>query len=234
MRHLRKIPFKIWLFAFSIVLLTVSIMQLPAVGAEEDSDIDPQKIQQYDRDHISLAGAVRKYHTNMNKMFNRYIDKLLDEELDREATAPPQNGDCTEDNVSTYCLSMEAVDEYQAFIEGLKTHEGFYNDKIEDTEAADAETEGYLETLDVIYAESAFDEYAQRISLVDSQRDIALQVMDTALATYNELQVFYALHVEYEGMIEALEAYRDGLADVRKQVEKYPIKFTDRSTTDCT
>jgi len=74
----------------------------------------------------------------------------------------------------------------------------------------------------------------ERQQLITSQLDLGEDVLDVALDTYNELTRYYPLHLQYQAMTEELEEYRDALARVRKQVDKYPDTFHDNTTTECT
>ncbi len=256
-QKIKSMPLKLWFFLFAITLLVVSVVRLPVVGAT-DSDFE-KLVQQYDRDHIALRAAVRKYHNNMNEIFNRYTKNLLSED-DSFTAAPPENGACDDKNVSTFCLSMEVVDEYIAFITGLETHRDFLTDKVADEnadileawesaedraeeEAAEAGEEleegdwiesNLAEQHEIGTSQNAIDRYNKRVALIDGQADLARPVLDVALETYDALQLFYPLHQEYAALVKDLEAYRDGLSSVRKQVEKYPAKFHNMTTTDCT
>jgi len=228
MSKLRHIPFKIWFFLFSVILLTTSLVRLPGVGAEEME----QAYFKYMRvDGVGLRTAVRQYHKNVNDIVDKYVEglfKIVPGEDSEYTIVPPTEevpfGElCPEGekiNVSTYCLSLELVREYDGFIRALnETHSKFPTDLDEDTLFQSAE--------------GLTEKFAERGDFIDEQIELSRQVMDVTLGVYNEIQIFYPLHVEYQGLIEDLEDYRDSLADIRKDVEKYPGKFIDLTTTDC-
>ena len=265
-QSLRKIPLKILFFAFAVVMLTVSILQLPTVGADEDTTANADYeglVQKYDNDHSSLAGAILSYHKNINEIFDEHIEKLLSGEVDGDnkpkysTSGPPLDDSGTvvdgeqfckseTTNVSTYCLGFEVLDEYTAFMVGIETHRSQYQDKIDDEHSDIIKEENqaseynfwrknfWFDGLKVVSSEKAINHLSERVALIDEQTALAKDVMVAALDTYDELQIYYALHLQYYGLIEDLEGYRDALSKVRAQVEKYPGKFHDMTTTDCT
>ena len=66
---LKKIPFKVWFFVFALGVFVISIIQLPAVGAYDQSEVDSLS-ERYDREHVVLRRAVTKYHNDMNDLMN--------------------------------------------------------------------------------------------------------------------------------------------------------------------
>jgi hypothetical protein len=254
---LKKIPFKVWFFVFALGVFVISIVQLPAVGAYDQSEVDSLS-ERYDREHVVLRRAVTKYHNDMNDLMNDFTEKLIDGEdsnppsCDGEACQPKEmEAACTDGNVSTFCLSVKMVNNYLAFQQALysddeNSHSQYSYDKIEHFESYrnSIENSDLLKALDVwnisdgeyeaVAFEGLIKSRNQRIALIEDQKDLAKDVMDVALATYNQLLMYYKLHVAYEGVIEDLEEYRDALSDVRFQVEKYPSKFHNVTTTECT
>lgn len=221
MTRLRKIPFKIWFFTFSVLFFVSSVLHLPGVGAEtQDADYE-----RYSREQRGLRDAVTLYHKDMNTLFNKKTEVLIAKTMENPADPailPPPDGEaCTDANVSAYCVALAAVDKYDAFRRALLiTHRPYVIDESEE----------------VIYQNfsEALDSQTARKNLVDEQIEIAEKAMDVTLATYNEIYLYYNLHAEYSNLITALEKYRDGLKNVRSEVEKYPAKFHNRTTTECT
>lgn len=214
-KAISKISRSLWFFLFALTFFIFSVSRLPQVGADSEASIE-----KYDRDHTTLREAVVAYHKNMNTLFNEHLELMLSGKGD--LNPPGENEECSDKNVSTYCLSLRAVEEYQAFLEAMKTHRGYYDNPV---------TEEKSSSLDV---KQQLDLYNQRDNLIDGQIVLAQKVLDVTLATYNELQIFYPLHVEYTELIKHLEKYRDGLAEIRREVEKYPDTFHNVSTTQCT
>ena len=211
---IKKISFSVWFFIFSLVLFLSSVVSLPgAEGAADQADVE-----RYSRDRIGLERAITRYHQDMNKLFNQHIKNLF--KGGNYVVEPPEDKECSDNkNVSTYCLAIRATAKYEAFVLAMETHRSFLVDKGDDEIRTLDELSGLLDS---------------RIDLIDRQILVAEEVMSATLATYDQLQVFYPLHVEYQDLIVELERYRDGLADVRKETEKYPGKFHDVTTTECT
>lgn len=223
---MKKFSFKTWFFFFSVMVFATSLFRLPGVGAEP-TETD---IQKYSRENVSLRRAITLYHKDMNELFNKNLASLLSKAPDDEDVLPPPKNDdgtmgkCPATNVSTYCMAMAAVDKYDAFREALLlTHAPFAVDPAESDD-------------EIVYYDvgDATDSQVQRNLLIDAQLELSEQALDVTLAAYQEAYLYYNLHTEYWGLIKDLEKYRDGLADVRKQVENYPFKFHNRTTTDCT
>jgi hypothetical protein len=216
MQRIKKIPFKFWFLLFSVVVLVSTVMRLPGASADE------AMIERYSRDKVGLDQAILRYHNDMNTMFNDHIDKLftLTPNGGRYTVAPPSDKNCSNSkNISTFCLSVRAVETHDAFIQALNSHRGFLKDKEDDSRQTLSQLTGQLD---------------RRLDKINDQILLAEKVMSTTIASYDQLQVFYPLHIQYNDLIGSLEKYRDGLADVRKEVEKYPGTFHNVTTTDCT
>ena len=166
------------------------------------------------------------YHKDMNTFFNDQLEVLLKKEPTDPDVLPPAEGEeCPTSNVSTYCVAMTAVDKYDAFRRALLLTHSSYS---YDPEFVD-EYEGKFVSIQEI-AQQQFS----RTDLIEEQLALAEKTLDATLAVYNEVYLYYNLHVEYWNLIKDLEKFRDKLADVRQEVERYPGKFHNRTTTECT
>lgn len=213
---LRKIPFKIWFFLLSVTILVTSVVQLPGASAGEAS------VLRYSRNKVGLDQAVLRYHNDMNKLVNDHIKKLfsITEDGDSYIVEPPEDKACSDQkNISTFCLGVRAVNLYDAFVQGMGTHRGFIQDK-QDNEPKNIN--------------QLTGEFDRRLALINEQISAAGPILETTIGAYDQLQTFYPLHVQYSGLIESLESYRDGLSDVRKEIEKFPGSFHNVTTTACT
>ncbi len=209
---LKKIPTPFWFFVFSLAFFAYSVVRLPGAEADEAD------IARYSRDKVGLQQAIIRYHRDVNALFNDHTEKLF--AGGKYTVAPPEDKTCSDNkNISTYCLGVRAVEQYDAFLQAMDTHRPFLRDKNDDSSKT-------LEELRV-------DE-KNRAVLINEQIVIAEKTLNTALAAYDQLQTFYPIHVKYQGLIESLETYRDGLANIRREVEKYPGKFQNVTTNKCT
>lgn len=217
----RRVPAAVWFFTFSILVFGMSLTHLQGVGAE-GTDADYQK---YSRENVSLRKAITLYHKDMNELFNDALEELLKKTPDDPDVLPPLEGEtCPTTNVSTYCVAMAAVDKFDAFSRALQfTHSPYFYDP----EFVDAEG-GEVVTLGDVWGEQF-----SRSDLIDEQLALAEKTLDATLSVYSEVYLYYNLHTEYWNLINDLEKFRNGLADVRQQVEHYPHTFQNRTTTEC-
>lgn len=207
---------KRFFFVFSVFVLVLSFSRLPGASAE-----DPY-VERYSRSRVPLDQAVLRYHNDMNSLFNEHIEKLFSIDPDGKTyvVKPPEDQNCgSAKNISTYCLSMRALDRYDAFVRAMDTHRGYLKEQADNSTKTINELLGASE---------------RRLDLINEQVLQAERVMSTTLAAYDQLQTMYPLHVQYQELLGELEQYRDGLADVRREVEHYPGSFQNVTTADCT
>ncbi len=72
-----------------------------------------------------------------------------------------------------------------------------------------------------------------RLSAIDRETDSAKRALDQTLAAYNELRTAWPMHKIYMHIYDSLIKYRDKMVEIRNQVEEFPSKFIDASTTKC-
>lgn len=209
---IRKSSATLWFFLFSLTFFVFSFLNLPGAEADEAD------VKRYSRDKIGLQQAIIRYHRDVNDLFNEHTEKLF--AGGNYTMSPPENKSCSDNkNISTYCLGVRAVEQYDSFVQAMDTHRPFLRDK----------NDGSSKTLEELRVQEK-----ERAVLINEQILIAEKTLSTALAAYDQLQIFYPLHVKYQGLIESLETYRDGLAKIRHEVEKYPGKFQNVTTNKCT
>lgn len=207
--------------------------------------------------------VVEKYHEMMNCLFNQKIKKLAEKFLPQEN----DDGDelplsqkelddlfkllsstvCSEESLSTYCLSREAVLEYFEFRGAMKEIR-----KIEITEAGERIGERQKSEsdpwpvrsplikaaggaiADFLTGKKSLEAHEETLDQIDGELSTAQTALDHALAAYNEMQMAVPLHRKYQEVIEQLEKYRDQISDIRKDVDLYPETFLDVTTPACT
>ncbi len=250
---LKKIPFKIWFFVFAVLFCIFTVASLPKVGALDSAAVAAEK---YDHDATTLREAVTSYHEEMNDIMNEFTKKLLslDDPKERaEKAGPPTCGGegCAnaseaekycDGNVSTFCLAVQMTNEYMGFREALmgntsSSHIQWTDDRADHKEKLLENIES-SKIISLYFSGARIEDSIERLNartdLIQEQVLLAKDVMDVALGTYNQIQMYYELHVAYTGIIGDLETYRDELSKVRKQVEEYPGKFHNVTTTECT
>lgn len=73
-----------------------------------------------------------------------------------------------------------------------------------------------------------------RLEAITREKSAAKQALDQTLSAYNELRTAWPMHKKYMEIYESLTTYRDKMVEIRKQVEEFPSKFIDATTTKCT
>ena len=76
-------------------------------------------------------------------------------------------------------------------------------------------------------------EVSINVSLIDREILDAKKTFDSALSAYQELQTAFPIHMQFEDMKVSLLQYRDRLVDMRKQIDSFPHKFFNATTTEC-
>lgn len=69
---------------------------------------------------------------------------------------------------------------------------------------------------------------------VDKEIDAAKRALDQTLSAYSQLKGAWAMHKKYVDIYKSLVKFRDKMADIRHQIDGYPAKFIDATTTKCT
>lgn len=183
----------------------------------------------YDKNLQGLQAAIALYHKNVNDLFNAKM-KLLIKRKGTDALPYNQNGDlnpegCDDQNVTTFCLSVAALDYFEDFeVAMAKRAKRFWNEEEVEENVNDPKSTSIN---DILITQSL------RAEAISQELKIAEIALDRSLAAYNELRVAYPIHKQYEQIIVDLTKYRDALADVRDEIELYPSKLLDASTPSC-
>lgn len=72
-----------------------------------------------------------------------------------------------------------------------------------------------------------------RLEAIAREKTAAKRALDQTLAAYNELRTAWPMHQKYMRIYDSLIKYRDKMVEIRNQVEEFPSKFIDASTTKC-
>lgn len=194
----------------------------------------------FNKKPMGFDAAFNAYHKEMNKYFNGKIEKLntlLDQPNFWEKPdfkAPPLNTDPTkpdfekikeacETNVSTYCVSMGALDRYIEYVKVLDNIVGTLA-----TDYADTSATAFTQT-----AKNLIRDTQKRNDRLKAEYESARKVMEATVAAYHEYRLAYPMHKRYEDVMKELIKYKLALKDIRKQAMEFPVKFIDASTTKC-
>lgn len=189
------------------------------------------------RDAKDFYGAFDAYHMEMNDYFNGKIEKLnllvkdngfYQNPEKKKNFLPPANiidkddvstilSKCGEDNVSTYCVSIGALDKYVSYLRKL--------DELKDSldfSGGDSVSKGEL-----------IASLGQNKQKFNAEAQEAKKVMEGTVQAYNEFRLAYPMHRKYEEIITQLVKYKLALKDIRKRAAQFPQKFIDASTSQC-
>lgn len=171
------------------------------------------------------------YHEEMNELFNNKLEILLNllKEKDFEkypAFQTPGNVTidnykelCAIDNVSTYCVSMQALDVYIGYIKVLDRVKSYVPFELPGGD------NGIISKV--------FKESGKRNTAIANEAENARKVMEATIGAYNEFRLAYPMHKKYEQIIKDLVKYKQKIKHIRSEVIEFPIKFVDATSTSC-
>jgi len=169
----------------------------------------------------TVEEVIIQYHLISNSYVNMYLELVTNESYqDYEATAFVNDEDCSNANVTTYCLAVIMNDLLVDFEEKLRDMENSYDVYSEDIENPTSVSEAVTQAI------------GQR-GQINNEIEAARDTLDVTLSIYNQVQTVYPMHKEMADLIINLEEYRDNLAAVRSQVELYPSRFNNATSATC-
>lgn len=190
------------------------------------------------RNATDYYGAFSAYNGEMNDFFNAKIKKMVAlvntpdfyQNVDKKKLFLPPISlldtddipaiikKCGEENLSSYCVSMTALNKYDDYIKKLTELKGEVNlSGLSDFSSID-ETLGELD---------------QRNQSINQQTEQAKSVMEATVAAYNEFRLAYPMHVKYQEILTQLTKYKLLLKDIRLRAAEFPLRFVDVSTSQC-
>ncbi len=172
-----------------------------------------------------------KYHESMNEYFNDKLAMLTDmtdggEDFyknpdfnpPKDVTSSNYVEKCGEKNVSTYCISMQAMDIYLAYVDTLNQMKGFLP-----TENLPSNPT----------AENLLDQKTARDEMIDKEYTQARTVMEATISAYDEFRIAYPAHKKYVSILNGMVKYKIALAKVKNQILRFPGKFIDATSAEC-
>lgn len=158
------------------------------------------------------------YHKRVNDLFNGKLKLLKAGPKGSGSAEIPKGDNCSDNNYSTFCLSLAVAGEYDNYVLALEKQKN----KVDIPEG---------ENIDLL---SLGTGTINKNAEINNEIDRAKKALDVALATYNEMSATYQQHLEYEILIKNLTKYNKQVIEFREEVEKLPPKFIDATTTQCT
>lgn len=163
--------------------------------------------------------VVVKYHLVANSYVNYYLTNVTDEEIqDYSVTAYVADDECSNENLTTYCLSVIMNELLVDFELKLRSMEG------EISFPTDQGTPSFSEAFSM-----ALNDRAK----IDREIQAARDSLDLTLAVYNQVQSVYPLHKELADLIGNMETYRDSLSAIRSKMELFPSRFNNATSPSC-
>ncbi|MBD3360204.1 hypothetical protein GF366_00210 [Candidatus Peregrinibacteria bacterium] len=163
------------------------------------------------------------YHLGMNSYFNDKIERLVElmEEEDFfnhvDFVAPEDEENCTDTNVSTYCVAVGALDIYIDYLNELNALKGFLPGTAEEIQTQ----------------EEAVRETGIRKDEIAKEAEEAKLVFEATISAYDQFRLAYPTHIKYETIINNLIKYKLALKRLRNRIERFPSKFIDASSSEC-
>lgn len=198
----------------------------------------------YDFEDEVTVDTILEYHEEMNDLFNKNLKAVVDILKDPKGTENPklqspcqmkdfQEPDgtikcekkCMDDpeNVSTYCVSVQAMDRYMRYIAHLNELLGSLN----------FESMGWSELRLTPVTDLIYQSVLSRDAAIEADIEQSRRVMEGTLAAYNEFMTAYPIHIRYKAVIKNLIKYKNKMKDIRQQVVQFPSTFIDATSTKC-
>lgn len=192
---------------------------------------------------LNFSEVFDAYHLEMNNYFNGKIaqlNTLLDQpnfsnkpEFKSPKVDPIKDNFeeivlACENNVSTYCVSMGALDKYIDYVEVLNQLLTTLARDTSSTTTGDGYFDSLGNTLGYILTTTE-----QRNERIKKEFDSAKKVMEATIGAYHEYRLAYPLHKRYEKITTELIKYKLALKDIRKRAMEFPIRFIDSSSSQC-
>lgn len=192
--------------------------------------VDDRKIN-FREEGLNFYQVTEAYHSEINNYFNDKFNKLhslvkKDPHFykAKEFKVPkkdenqnePDASQCDEENLSTYCISMGALNIYMDYVDIL--------DALSSTLANETKQ---------VNLENVLFHTKERNEKIALEYDQARNAMESTIAAFNEYKLAYPMHVKYQKVIEELLKYKLLLKDLRIEVQEFPVRFIDATTSRC-
>lgn len=225
MKH--KILIIIGIIIIGLAGLIMFLTPAASYSKDENKIVDPETV--FNDVKMNFDDLKTAYHESINKIFNEGFSRIT---AGNANTKPPPETDkedkeCSADkdplNVSTFCIAVRTTKVYMKYAGMLDV---LKNQVFEVKELEEGKQPVYTQKglLDKIY---------YRTNVIDKEIKDAKRALDITLGAYKEFQYSYPLHKAYAKTFDLLVKYRDWLAEIRSQVELFPMKFINATTSKC-
>lgn len=220
--------FKHLIISFVSALITTFLISGGYAIYAETAKKDYYTFKQPSASFYTVQGL---YHESMNEYFNDKLAMLVemtdastnfyispDFTPPKDVTSSNYSIKCGEKNVSTYCVSMGAMDLYLAYVDTLNQMKGFL--PMENLPANP--TAGNL-----------LNQKTSRDVMIDKEYEQARTVMESTIGAYDEFRMAYPTHKKYVSVLNGMIKYKIALAKIKNQILKFPGKFIDATSAEC-
>lgn len=173
------------------------------------------------------------YHSDMAGYFKKKVRAMLETDISDPNHQPPEDEVCTDENLSTYCVAMGALDRYIAYVKTLDNVKAFFGPFDMEQHAgfiSDLPLIGGATGLGELSVSNVFGLSSMRDDAIKKEKTDALAIMDLTISAYNELRLAYPMHLKYVELKNNLYAYRDIVREVRYKAMLLPGKYIDATS----
>jgi len=207
-----------------IAVISLALIALPFYVRQ----IKAASEQKYEFSQYSMVSAKQNvYHRIMNGHFNKRIRALINDEGSKEIVNDKKN--CEDNNITTFCVASEAFDMFDQYRKELIAELDNVNEELD--LARQSIEEGSLK---LFYQGPLIGYNTEKKADIENELIKAEKALDLTIKAYNEMQIAYPLHLEYQETINNLEKYRIHLESIESYTESYPKLFVNATTTECT
>ena len=245
---------------FGLIMVGVAIMQVAHVKATTnnlltDCDskgyvIDAKSI--YGDFSIDIEDVMALYHKTINDKFNDSIKKMINSKDGDDNGKPPTDDQINQAASQINTPGLSDSDKREQAIETLCSDDANYSTFCLSNRLLNSREYGYLQYRYVLSCRRydidqsiqtqtkpvpqyvAAADQGQKDTAIGQEIDNAKKALDQTLSAYDQLKTSWLMHQRYMKIYKSLTTYRDKMADIRQQIENFPGKFIDVSTTKCT
>lgn len=177
------------------------------------------------KDATTFSNAQSVYHSSMNQFFNDKLDagfKLMEKDKkyykNKDFIAPAEGEACSDSNLSSYCVSIQALKIYSSYVDTLEAISG----KLPLGELPEGATQ-----IDAINQLNISSEH------LNEEVENSKKVLMAAVSTYDEFRIAYPLHQYFDVIINSLNKYKIALKKIRDGLSTFPSKFIDATSAQC-
>lgn len=189
--------------------------------AEENNDYNKEYLEMN-----SVQEMYVTYHGRVNQIFNNAIKKTFSGEgvVQVSEDEAEQNEMCENpNNIATVCLGIKALYEYRGYEEAMRAAVQSALPLFEDEEAS-------LNPLGVALKAGTKTTFIYNELGRDGNDGRALDALDQAIAFYDEFKGAYAMHIDNDRLIRALETYNTKISEIRTETYDLAPQFHNVTT----